>query len=133
MVFLAEYEFKVEYRSGVSNGAADYLSRTVPAGPPLTSEADEGDLVAALDSTIATEHPALELYLHDISRYLQCLKIFEEEEVKRRSIKRMAKHFMVWEGKLLRRTKNGLRPVPFITERTAILHTFHDDIGHWHK
>lgn len=60
MDFLAGCEFEVEYRPGSSNKDADFLSRAFPAESRLTFDADEGYLVAALNSAAATKHPDLE-------------------------------------------------------------------------
>lgn len=66
--FLAEYKFMVNYRSGVDNGAAEFLSMN-----PIdhdTALSDEGDLVGAIfDVNAPTQY--LEVELIDTLSYLE--------------------------------------------------------------
>lgn len=127
MDFVAEYEFQVEYRPVTKSGTVDFLSRAVPDGSSPTSENYEGDLVAALYSVQAKENPNHNILLLGGPRHFHGLKIRVQDENKRRSIKNMAKIFMIWEGKFLRRNGNGLKYVPFMKDMIAVLKTFHDD------
>lgn len=42
-----------------------------------------------------------------------------------------ANHSAVWNGKILRKTKNGLRAFLTATERKKELALFHETLGHW--
>lgn len=45
--------------------------------------------------------------------------------------RRDARKFAVWDWKLLRRTKMGLKPVAPIDDRVKVLKILHDNIVHW--
>lgn len=55
----------------------------------------------------------------------------EEDEC--RSVKRIVKFFMLWDGNLLRHTKNGLMCIPFMKDRVALLRILHDFVSHWDR
>lgn len=48
------------------------------------------------------------------------------------SVRRMARHLIVWDGKLLRRTPDGPKLVPTsLSSRLRILRTYHDNTCRW--
>lgn len=133
MYFLAEYEFKFQYRRNISNAAADYLPRTSTARFSLLSEADEGDPIALKHFVFTEEETPLEPFVLDVARHLKGLKIQLEDEDKHSSVKFLFKYFMIWEGNLFKSTKNGFKPVHFMKGRVAILTTFHREVFHCNR
>ena len=55
----------------------------------------------------------------------------ETDANKRKSIRRAAKNFLIWDDGLFRRTPKSPRAIPTRNARPALLRCFHDDIGHW--
>lgn len=84
-----------------------------------------------MDSVNSAETPAIEPYLVDVAGYIEGLNILLQDTSKSRSIESAAKIFMVWDGKSLRCTKNGLRVISAIKEGSGILKTFNDGGEHW--
>lgn len=82
-------------------------------------EIPEG-IAATLNEPI-THFNGLEAVLKAAGNYLT-KGVFEEvEEVTRRSISMYAKHFVVWNQKLFRRTLKGIRAIPTKIERLVII------------
>ena len=126
--FLAEYDFKIEYRSGKKNGAADYLSR-IDTGVTVSDGYDEGDI--ACFSVDLSDFQGLEPDLISIASYLSGLSIDHLDPALRHKIRRNARKFVIWEGNLFRRTQKDVKFVPHIINRPNILTSYHDEIGHW--
>ena len=132
MDFLAEYEFTVQYRPGTENTAADFLSRqTDGARAKVLSDMDEGDLALAFAPEIEEPFEDLEPFCQEVARYLLGYQLVETDANKRKSIRRAAKNFLIWDDGLFRRTPKGPRAIPTRNARPALLRCFHDDIGHW--
>ena len=128
--FLAEYEFKIEYRPGQQNGAVYYLSRIQHQCENSVEKEipeDNGELSCAIPEA-APDFSQYELFHADTARYLEGNEMEVTEKRLQFAIRRSAKNFMVWEGKLLRRTPHGLRVIPPKEDRLSILRTFHDEV-----
>lgn len=89
---------------------------------------DEGEIALV---TTTPELNGLESQLQGVFKYLQDLNTDVIHMNQRARVKSSSKYFLVWEGRLFRRTTQGLRLVAPISARQKILRTFHDDIGHW--
>ncbi len=124
MDFIAEYNFEILYRAGNLNRTADFLSR-LEEGP-----SDEG-VEDTLDVCAIVELDGLEKKLIDVSNFIQGFNMNDVADENKDWVRRNAKLFTIWEGKLYRKTSAGLRVVPPIESRKRILEIFHDDIGHW--
>ena len=131
--FLAEYQFEILYRAGSNNKAADFLSR-IQVTDAANDHAEEGDLQAL---AVSNETPMcddlpddLESHLIDTARYLLGRKMHESDDRMLSYIKRNAKRYLLWKGKLFRRTYRGLRVIVPQQERVAVLRSFHDEMGH---
>ena len=125
--FLAEYDYKIQYRPGKVNAAADFLSRL--DGPQETRETSDILAVATESETIMFD--LLEPSCQEVARYLQGQPLHTTDQRERRAIRRNSKHFLIWAGRLFRRTPNGIRAIPDIPTRVPLLKSFHDNIGHW--
>ena len=130
MEFLAEYDFEIKYRARGKNGTADFLPR-LGAVLPSNEDGEKGeDLVCSIRNSTSEYTQGLEPHLHDTYRLLEMQELLEHEPGKRSSIKRNAKRFLIWNGRLFRRTKKGLRLIPGVGNRVEILRSYHDNIGH---
>lgn len=131
MDFLAEYDFEVKYRAGGKYGATDFLS-WLRAGLPFDENGeDEEGLVCSIPASLPEHTKGLEPHLRYTYWLLETQEMVEQDSRKRSSIKRNAKIFTTWSGRLFRRTKKGFRPVPGMGKRVEILRLLHDNIGHW--
>lgn len=126
--FLAEYDFKVEYRPGKLNAPADYLSRLNSTASVMEGY-DEGDMVCMALSV--EEFSILEPHLVSIATYLTGFSIDHLDDEDRRNTRRNGKRFVVWNGNLFCRVRNDVKLVPAVKNRDLILHAYHDEIGHW--
>ena len=73
----------------------------------------------------------LESHLIDTTRYLLGQRMHENDDRMLSYIKRNAKRYLLWNGKLFRRTYRGLRVILPQQERVAVLQSFLDEMGHW--
>jgi Integrase zinc binding domain len=74
----------------------------------------------------------LELPLRVIGKYLRTFHLDPSIDGKdRKAIKRGAKNYALVEDELFTRTAKGFRAIPAPQERSKVLRTLHDDIGHW--
>ena len=73
----------------------------------------------------------LEKKLTDVCTYLQTSNVDDDDSQVRKAVKARAKHYLVYEGMLFRRTPAGLRYIPDVLTRTSILIGMHDEISHW--
>ena len=128
--FLAEYDFKVEYRAGKQNASADFLSR-IDTGATVEEGYDEGELACLV--TPLDEFNGLEDRLVSIAKYLTGFSVDHLSPEERQKVRRNAKRFAVWDGSLFRRVEKRLKLVPRLDQRMSILQTYHDEIGHWDR
>ena len=124
--FLAEYDFLIEYRPGKNNGSADFLSR-ISLGDGSQVEGEDELLCLA---TLEVNENDMEIDFIQVANYILGARL-DGDESERRRIRRIAKHYFVWNGDLFRRRFSGLVTVPPISRRPAILKHYHDEIGHW--
>ena len=73
----------------------------------------------------------LEPTLIENHKYLSGSEAGEKDPKLRRRTRRNAQRFLLWNGKLFRRTGGGLRAIPPARMRSDILRAFHDEIRHW--
>ena len=130
MDFLAEYEFKVQYRPGNKNKAADALSRLCIGENQRGDTEDDGDFVCSYHNQVF-DGLDLEPHLNDITRYLNGGDVEELDSRQRRLNRRDAKRFLTHDGNIFRRTTAGLRAIPAQNACKNIVRAFHDGLGHW--
>ena len=80
---------------------------------------------------IVLDEPDLEPFLLDIKRHLEGKEVQVQETRLRRNIRRASSSFLVWDGKLFRRTIAGPKVVVPRNLRERAIRMFHDSIGHW--
>ena len=112
---LAEYEFEVEYLRGSENGAADYLSRSDATAPVEGTSKVVGTVVCP------EKYSGLEDELQALAAYLSGKPFDFSDFYKRRGMKLRDKHFLVWGGRLFRRTKAVPKVVPSVSGHEAIV------------
>lgn len=105
---------KFDYRQGPKNATASYLSRLVDP------------------AVIATSNYKLEENLIQVRKYLHSGKVEANDAQVRKAVKARAKHNLVYEGILFRRTLAGIRHILDLYFRTSILFELHFEIGHWY-
>ena len=126
MNFLAEYNYRVVYKPGKENCAADFLSRHAHSDPAIDTGDDEGLVMVAVPAQVDLE-PALQ----DIKLHLEGKEMVTEDVRLRRNARRAGRHFLVWNNQLFRRTTLGPKVVVPRQLRQRVLRMFHDSIGHW--
>ena len=120
MAIPVEYDFEVKYGAGGKNGAGDFLSRLGTVLPSNEDSEKGEDLVCSIPTSTSEYTKGLESHLHDTYRLLEMQEMLEQESGKRSSIKRNAKIFMTWNGRLFRRRKKGWRLIPGVGKRVEI-------------
>jgi transposase InsO family protein len=116
---LAEYEIEIRYRSGLQNGPADLCSRIMP------EDAADKEVVCVIAQDLEAE-------LQSIASYLQGFQFDSLPGAAARTlVRRNSKAYAVIGGDLFRRTAKGFRTIPAPSDRSTIMHMFHDQIGHW--
>jgi len=131
--FLAEYEYVVQHRPGKDNIPPDFLSRIDNGPAPPEDQPDEGELCLFLGA-VAEEDVSgwkFEDRLLDVYRYLSDMPYQLGDAAGRRLVRKSATQFVLWDGQMFRRTKNGLRIILSIPDRVRALRFFHDELGHW--
>lgn len=131
--FLAEYEFEIQYRPGKDNIPPDFLSRLESGPAPEDDAHDEGEVQLFLGSASEADAIGLDMEerLVDIFKYLSGFPYKVGDSKARRLVRKAAVHHVVWEGKLFRRTREGLRIVLNKQDRVKALKFFHEELGHW--
>lgn len=155
LAFLAEYDFEIRYHPGRDNVVADFFSRAhvnptsekvlktkgTEAAANKMSNGRQLSVHAATETdrrnetVTAASSSSFEDFLREIMRYLKFQETDPQDKTKMkpfsRALKQQAKNFLVSDGHLIRRTRNGLRAVPPTLIRKGIIHQLHDDFGHW--
>ena len=114
---LAEYEFTIQYRPGILNGAADYLSRK-PLAPEsqctMNCQYHDADSCAVAMSAIAQENDThgWENFLEDTFRYLHGREMEEEDMKVKKSIRRGAQEVSRMERPPLPKNPKGIAHGP---------------------
>ena len=80
---------------------------------------------------VIDDHHPFEANLKAIVYYLGNLSVVDESISIAPEVKTKAKDFLVHDERLFRRTKCGIRFVPYIEMRESILKRLHDEVGHW--
>ncbi len=135
---IAEYEFKITYRSGASNSAADYLSQieeglsTPPGGDlePVTMILEDPVGEDPLEFVVGVDDNK-EKELVEVRAHLNGQPLQTFDKTSRERLRKQISKFTIWNGTLIRITQKGIRAVPDIEFRGTILRTMHDEIGHW--
>ena len=112
MSLFAEYDFDLLYRPRPQNTNADYLSRS-STKTDLVLSVGLGDDVKSVIEYLTTG-----MFTAEIPRFGKAIKV-------------RAKNYVIYDGRLYRRTTKGLRFIPAEKERITMLKGFHDEIGHW--
>ena len=95
--------------------------------PALDAGDDDGQIaMMAIEA-----EPDIEPFLLDVKRHLNCQEIKAEDPRGRRSVRRSAKSFLLWNGELFRRTQLGPKIILPKPMRKEAIVMFHDNIGHW--
>lgn len=124
--FLAEYDYVTKHRKGRLHVVPDFLSRIEGKVASENEGQDEGDLV-----TVVQEESEYEPELYEVFWFLKDGTIEKTDPQYRRTIRRRAKSFVLWEGRLFRREGKSVVPVVPIVHREGVLHFLHDSMGHW--
>lgn len=103
MDLLAEYEFKIQYRPGLCNQAAGFLSR-FRLSESADYKIDEGDLALV----VGEQEQDLQPYLREVGKYLIDATASGISREIRIIVKRMSRQFLLWDGQMCRRM--ALRP-----------------------
>ena len=128
--FLGEDDITVEYRRGLANNGAEYLSRIqLENGDDSTCLEDE-ELTLAITTPLYSAED-LEESCRDMMPYLQGETPVWLGDRSKSHMESNAKNFLVWESKLFRPSIHSLRVVVLIPDREKVLKGFDNDIGHW--
>lgn len=127
--FLAEYNFKIEYKPGEENGPADFLSRLM-YGEKEQSQPKLNQVCVVGPETVDAKRD-YEKEIVGMIQFLTLKDISSVENDVRKWVKSNASNFFITKDGLFRRTAQGIRVVPDIPLRSKIMRTYHDEIGHW--
>lgn len=92
-------------------------------------DGDEGNFLLAIE-TSEESIACFELRMQKVVRHWVDARLKIGDKNERKNIKRMAEIFVVWEDKLLRRTRGGLRAVTQIDQPNKLLRCIKDELGH---
>ena len=80
---------------------------------------------------VIDDHQPVEANLRATAHYLDNLSVGDESISMTPEVKKKAKDFLVHDERLFRRTKYGIRFLPYIEMKERILKGLHDGVGHW--
>lgn len=124
MDFLAEYDFRVKYRSVANNGAADFLSSNYLW--EHESNGDEGDTADIVLGSEVTKTDTWEEDWLDFMAHLEGKELPNTGSHQKMRMRRMAMMHMFWNGRLLRRVRQELLSIPPVARRFGIISAPHD-------
>lgn len=75
----------------------------------------------------------LEGHLKEICRHPMGISLMSADPRIRKNVWRAAKNFILWEGKMFRSSRGGLKTIATKSKRKDILKSFHDSVGHWDR
>lgn len=80
---------------------------------------------------MAPSFNGLEEHLKRIGAVLSGSRLLHLAKQDNLSVRRASKEFVIWQGKLFRRTPKGLVVISPVVDRVPILRFFHESMGHW--